>query len=79
MLVRLVSVAFRDPSNQSPWSLCWPRGLWGVTDWAVCLATVSIAANGGSGPDGKAIAMMLSASLCAASAILSASTGLVIN
>ena len=44
-----------------------------------CVVTVSIEANGGSGPDGKAIAMMLSSSLCAASAILSASTGLVIN
>ena len=43
------------------------------------MVTVSIAANGGSGSDGKAIAMMLSASLCAASAILSASSGLVIN
>ena len=51
----------------------------GGTDWAVCLVTVLIAANGGSGPDGKAIAMMLSASLCAASAILSVSIGLVIN
>ena len=51
----------------------------GGTGWAVCVVTVSIVANGGSGPDGKAIAMMLSAPLCAASAILSASTGLVIN
>ena len=49
------------------------------TDWTVCVVTVSISANSGSGPDGKAIVMMLSASLCAASAILSASTGLVIN
>ena len=51
----------------------------GGTDWAVCVVTVSISANGGSGPDGKAIAMILSASLYAASAILSASVGLVIN
>ena len=43
------------------------------------MVTVSILAKGGSGPDGKAIAMMYSASLCAASVILSASTGLVIN
>ena len=55
------------------------KGAVGGTDWAVCVVTVSIVANGGSGPDGKAIAMMLSASLCAASAIFSASTGLVIN
>ena len=51
----------------------------GGTDWAVCVVTVSISANGGSGPDGKAIAMILSASLCAASAFLSASVRLVIN
>ena len=74
-----VSVAFRDPGDQSPWSLCWPRGLWVGQTGAVCVVTVSILANGGSGPDGKAIAMMLSASLCAASEILSASVGLVIN
>ena len=43
------------------------------TDQAVCMVMVSVSANGGSGPDGKAIAMMLSASLSAASAILSAS------
>ena len=43
------------------------------------MVTVSIVANSGSGPDGKAIAMMLSASLCATSTILSASTELVIN
>ena len=43
------------------------------------MVVVSIVANGGSAVDGKAISMMLSASLCAASAILSASTGLVIN
>ena len=55
------------------------EGAMGGTDWAVCVVAVSIVANGGSGPDGKAIAMMLSASLCAASAILSASTGPVIN
>ena len=54
-------------------------GAVGGTDWAVCVVVVSIVANGGLAPDGKAIAMMLSASLCAASAILSASTGLVIN
>ena len=55
------------------------KGAVGGTDWAVCVVTVSILANSGSGPDGKAIAMILSASLCAASAILSASVGLVIN
>ena len=55
------------------------EGAVGGTDWAVCVVAVSIVANSGSGPDGKAIAMMLSASLCAASAILFASTGLVIN
>ena len=55
------------------------EGTVGGTDWPVCVVMVSIAANNGSGPDGKAIAMMLSASLCVASAILSASTGLVIN
>ena len=55
------------------------EGAVGGTDWAVCVVTVSISANGGSGPDGKAIAMMLSASLCAACTILSASVGLVIN
>ena len=55
------------------------EGAVGETDWAVCVVTVSISANGGSGPDGKAIAMMLSASPCAASAILSASVELVIN
>ena len=51
----------------------------GGTDWAVCVVVMSIVANGGSAPDGKAIAMMLTVSLCAASVILSASTGLVIN
>ena len=55
------------------------EGAVGGTDWTVCVVTVSILANSGSGPDGKVIVMMLSASLCAASAILSASTGLVIN
>ena len=55
------------------------KGAVGRTDWAVCVVTVSILANSGSGPDGKAIAMILSASLCAASTILSASVGLVIN
>ena len=55
------------------------EGAVGGTDWAVCVVIVSNVANSGSGPDGKAIAMMLSASLCAASTILSASTGLVIN
>ena len=55
------------------------EGAVGGTEWAVCVVTVSIVASGGSGPDGKAVAMMLSAFLCAASAILSASTGLVIN
>ena len=68
---------------------CFPRssrsvavmavGAVGGTDWAVCVVAVSFVAKGGSAPDGKAIAMMLSASLCAASAILSASPGLVIN
>ena len=48
------------------------KGAVGGTDWTVCVVVVSIAANSGSGPDGKAIAMMFSASLCAASAILSA-------
>ena len=55
------------------------EGAVGGTDWAVCVVVVSIVANGGSAPDGMAIAMMLSASLCAASTILSASTGLVNN
>ena len=55
------------------------EGAVGGTDWAVCVVAVLIVANGGSGPDGKAIAMMLCTSLCAASTILSASTGLVIN
>ena len=54
-------------------------GAVGGTEWAVCVVTVSFVANGGLVPDGKAIAMMLSASLCAASVILSASPGLVIN
>ena len=54
------------------------EGAVGGTDWAICVVMVSIVANSGSGPDGKAIAMM-SASLSATSAILSASTGLVIN
>ena len=54
------------------------EGAVGGTDWAVCVVMVSISANSDSGPDGKAIAMMLSASLCVASAILSASAGLVI-
>ena len=51
----------------------------GRTEWAVCVVTVLFVAKGGWAPDGKAMAMMLSASLCAASAILSASPGLVIN
>ena len=55
------------------------EGAVGGTDWAACVVMVLISANGGPGPDGKAIAMILSASLCAASAILSASVGLVIN
>ena len=54
-------------------------GAVGGTEWAVCVVAVSFVANGGSVPDGKAMAMMLSASLCAASTILSASPGLVIN
>ena len=55
------------------------KGAVAGTDWAVCVVAVSIVADSCSAPEGKAIAMMLSASLCAASAILSASTGLVIN
>ena len=55
------------------------KGAVGGTDWAVCVVMVSISAISGSGPNGKAIAMILSAALCAASAILSASVGLVIN
>ena len=55
------------------------EGAVGGTDWSVCVVTVSILANSGSGPVGKAIAMMLSASLCAASTILFASAGLEIN
>ena len=51
----------------------------GGTEWAVCVVTVSFVANCGSVPDGKAMAIMFSAFLCAASAILSASPGLVIN
>ena len=54
-------------------------GAVGGTEWVVCVVVVSFVANGGSAPDQKAMAMMLSASLCAASAILSASPGLVIN
>ena len=54
-------------------------GAVGGTEWAVCVVMALFVANGGLAPDGKAIAMMLSASLCAASAILSASPGLVIN
>ena len=49
------------------------------TDWAVCVVAVLFVANGSLAPDGKTIALMLSASLCAASTILSASPGLVIN
>ena len=54
-------------------------GAAGGANWAVCVVVVSIVAKGGSAPDGKAIAMMLSAFHCAASASLSASPGLVIN
>ena len=36
------------------------EGAVGGTDWAVCVVVVSIVANGGLAPDGKAIAMMLS-------------------
>ena len=75
MLVMFVSAAFRDPGD---WLLWWPWELWvGLSGLSVVV--VSFVANGGLAPDGKAIAMMLSASLCAASAILSASPGLVIN
>ena len=55
------------------------EGAVGGTDWAVCVVAVLIVANSGLGPDGKPIAMMLSASLSAASVILSASTGQVIH
>ena len=54
-------------------------GAVGGAEWVVCVVAVLFVANSGSVPDGKAMAMMLSASLCAASAILSASPGLVIN
>ena len=54
-------------------------GAVGGTEWAVCVVVVSFVANGGLAPDGKAMAMVLSASLCAASAILSASPRLVMN
>ena len=54
-------------------------GAVGGTEWAVCVVAVSFVANSGSSPDGKAMAMMLSASLHAASVILSASPDLVIN
>ena len=54
-------------------------GAVGGTDWAVCVVVVLVVSTGSLAPDGKAMAMMLSASLCAASAILSASPGLVIN
>ena len=54
-------------------------GAKGGAEWAICVVVVSIVANSGSVPDGKAMAMMLSVSLCVASAILSASPGLVIN
>ena len=53
-------------------------GAVGGTDWAVCVVAVLLFVCG-SAPDGKGIAMMLSASLCAASIILFASPGLVIN
>ena len=49
------------------------------TDWAVYVVAVLVVTNGGLAPDGKAIATMLSTSLCTASTILSASPGLVIN
>ena len=54
-------------------------GAVGGTEWAVCVVMVSFVANGSSVPDGKAMAIMFSAFLCAASTILSASPGLVIN
>ena len=54
-------------------------GAVGGSEWAVYVVVVSFVATGGSAPDGKAMTMMLSAPLCAASAILSASPGLVIN
>ena len=54
-------------------------GAVGGAQWAVCVVVASFVANWGLDPDGKAIAMMLSAFLCAISAILSASPGLVIN
>ena len=54
-------------------------GAKGGVEWAVCVVVVSVVSTGSSAAVGKAMAMMLSASLCAASAILSASPGLVIN
>ena len=54
-------------------------GAIGGAEYVVCVVVGSSVANGVWLPDGKAIAMMLSASLGAASAILSASAGLVIN
>ena len=54
-------------------------GAMGGVEWAVSVVVVLVVSTGSSAPDGKAMAMILSASLCAASAILSASPGLVIN
>ena len=42
-------------------------GAVGGTEWAVCVVAMLFVANGGSVPDGKAMTMMLSASLCATS------------
>ena len=57
-----------DPGDWSPWFPMMvtmvtevAKGAIGGTDWAVCVVVVSIVANSGSAPDGKAIAMMLSA------------------
>ena len=54
-------------------------GAKGGVEWAVCVVVVLVVSTGSLAPDGKAMAIMLSASLCAASTILSASPGLVIN
>ena len=51
----------------------------GAVGGTVSVVVVSVVSTGSSVPDGKTMVMMLSASLCAASAILSAPPGLVIN
>ena len=55
------------------------KGAVGGTELAICVIMVSILVNSGSCPNRNAIAIILSASLCADSAILSSSVGLVIN